>query len=201
MAGSDRQGEDAASLGTAPGRAVLPPGTPQDPARRAAQAIARALRDAPFETQQGGDLFLRTAAERAIRGALGEQTRVWMVGRDGPQVGAVSFLGARFAPDLLVETQDGSRVAVTVTLLRGGATPVAGALATGLALASSRRYGAVVAFLLDRRLGKRDPFADLAGEATPVQGLNAGEQSFVDRLWQYHGVRVEVRRQDPFGWS
>ncbi len=89
-------------------------------------------------------------------------------------------------------------MAVTVTLLRGGATPVAGALATGLALASSWRYGAVVAFLLDRRLGKRDPFADLAGEATPVQGLNAGEQSFVDRLWQYHGVRVEVRPPGSF---
>ena len=33
--------------------------------------IARALQEAPFETDQGGDLYLRMAAERAIKGAAG----------------------------------------------------------------------------------------------------------------------------------
>ena len=121
--------------------------------------IARALQEAPFETDQGGDLYLRMAAERAIKGAAGG-VRVALAGRDGSQVGRVSFLGARFTPDLVVETPGGASVAVTVTLLRGDAAPVGGALATALALAAAPRYGAVVALLLDRRLARRDPFAD-----------------------------------------
>jgi hypothetical protein len=174
---------------------------PEDGARRAAEAIAGALQGAPFETQQSGDLFLRTTAERAIRGALGEGTRIALAGRDGPQVGAVSLLGARFAPDLVVEAPGGARVAVTLTLLRGEGAPVAGALAAALVLAAAPRYGAVVVFLLDRRLGRRDPFADPAEPAAPVRGLNEAERAFLERLWRLHGVRVEVRRQDPFGWD
>jgi hypothetical protein len=178
-----------------------PPGREDDPARRAAEAIAGALRGAPFDTQQSGDLFLRATAERAIKGALGEGTRVALAGRDGAQVGAVALLGGRFTPDLVVEAPGGARVAVTVTLLRGNGAPVAGALATALVLAAAPRYGAVVVFLLDRRLGKRDPFADPAEAPAPVRGLNETERAFLDRLWRLHGVRVEVRRQDPFGWE
>jgi hypothetical protein len=165
-----------------------------------ARLVGQALRDAPFETEQGGALFLRTAAERAIKSVVGG-ARVVVAGRDGAQVGGVTFMGTRFAPDLVVEAPGGARVGVTLTLLRGDATPVAGALATALALAASPRYGAVVAFLLDRRLGKHDPFADPAEAGTPVRDLAETERAFVARLWDFHGVLVEVRRQDPFGWG
>jgi hypothetical protein len=177
--------------------------------------IARALQEAPFETDQGGDLYLRLAAERAIKGAAGG-VRVALAGRDGSQVGRVSFLGARFTPDLVVETAGGASVAVTVTLLRGDAAPVGGALATALALAAAPRYGAVVALLLDRRLARRDPFADPLEAPAPEAGgdqdggaeggaeggaLSEAEAAFASRLWEHHGVRLVVRRQDPFGWG
>lgn len=180
-----------------------------DPAREAAALVARALQDAPFETDQGGDLYLRTAAERAIRGAVGG-ARVAIAGRDAAQITSVGFMGARFTPDLVVEPPGGGRVAVTITLLRGEGGPVAGALATAMALAASPRFGAVVAFLLDRRLGRADPFADPleagAGEGGPgrergPRGLTEAEQAFAARLWEHHGVRLVVRRQDPFGWA
>jgi hypothetical protein len=181
------------------------------PAREAAVLIARALQEAPFETDQGGDLYLRMTAERAIKGAAGG-VRVALAGRDGSQVGRVSFLGARFTPDLVVETPGGASVAVTVTLLRGDAAPVGGALATALALAAAPRYGAVVALLLDRRLARRDPFADPLEAAPEAAGgdqegkggggaLSEAEGAFAARLWEHHGVRLVVRRQDPFGWG
>jgi hypothetical protein len=189
-----------------------------DPSREAAQLIARALQDAPFETDQGGDLYLRTAAERAIKGAVGG-ARVAIAGRDAAQISSVGFMGARFTPDLVVESPGGGRVAVTLTLLRGDGGPVAGALAAALALVAAPRFGAVVAFLLDRRLARADPFADPlaggdggdggdAGGAAAGSGrergprdLTAAEQAFAARLWEHHGVRLVVRRQDPFGWG
>src|SRR5918997_3027182 len=138
----------------------------QDPAREAALLIARALQDAPFETDQGGDLYLRTAAERAIKAGVGG-ARVAIAGRDADRISSVGFMGARFTPDLVVEPPGGGRVAVTMTLLRGDGGPVAGALATALALAAAPRFGAVVAFLLDRRLARADPFADPLAAAGP----------------------------------
>jgi hypothetical protein len=176
----------------------------QDPARETALLIARALQDAPFETQQGGDLYLRTTAERAIKETVGG-ARVAIAGRDSAEVRSVAFMGARFAPDLVVEAPGGARVAVTVALLRGDAGPVAGALATALVLAAAPRFGAVVAFLLDRRVARRDPFDDPL-EATdeapagPSRELSEAERAFAARLWDHHGVRLVVRRQDPFGF-
>ena len=29
----------------------------------------------------------------------------------------------------------------------------------------------------------------------------SAEQAFAARLWEHHGVRLVVRRQDPFGWA
>jgi hypothetical protein len=170
---------------------------PGSDAGAAAEAIAAALRTGAFDPQHAGELFLRAGAERAVRAALGPGARIAVAGRDEAGVRAVTFMGARFSPDLVVETAAGGRVAVTITLLRGDSGPVAGALANALVL--SGRYQAVVAFVLDRRLARRDPFGD-AGEAPAARELNDTERAFLDQLWQRHSVRVEVRRQDPFGW-
>ena len=184
-----------------------------DPSREVALLVDRALQDAPFETDQGGDLYLRTAAERAIKAGVGG-ARVAIAGRDADRISSVGFMGARFTPDLVVEPPGGGRVAVTMTLLRGDGGPVAGALATAMALAAAPRFGAVVAFLLDRRLARADPFADPLAAAGPggdagagagrergPRGLSEAEQAFATRLWEHHGVRLVVRRQDPFGWG
>jgi hypothetical protein len=62
------------------------------------------------------------------------------------------------------------------------------------------RYQAVVAFILDRRLEKRGPFEEPAGDLGP-RALTEAEQALIDRLWRRQGIRVAVRRQDPFGWD
>jgi hypothetical protein len=174
-------------------------GAAQDGDTRAlARRIADALRGAAFDVQHAGDLFLRADAEAAIKSALGEQTAVAVAGRDAGQVRGVSFVGARFSPDLVVEPAAGSPLAVTLTLLRGDAGPIATALATALVL--SVRYGAVVAFVLDRRLAKQDPFGGVDDVQAP-RGLSDSERALLDQLWQRHGVLVEIRRQDPFGWG
>jgi hypothetical protein len=169
-----------------------PPGEQSPPAR-----IAEALRAGSFDPQHAGDLFLRNDAEKAIRATLGESARIAVAGREGANLRPVGFMGARFAPDLVVEA-GGERVAVTITLLRNDTAPIGHTLAGALVLSS--RYDAVVAFILDRRLAKADPFAD-PDEAREVRGLSDAERQLIDQLWQRHHVRVEVRRQDPFGWG
>lgn len=163
----------------------------------AASQIAEALTRGSFDPQHAGELFLRADAEKAIRATLGSDARMAVAGREGADVRPVSFMGARFAPDLVVET-GGQRVAVTITLLRGDASSIAHTLAGALVL--SGRYSAVVAFILDRRLAKADPFADPA-EPREVRGLSDAERQLIDQLAQRHQVRLVVRRQDPFGWG
>jgi hypothetical protein len=174
------------------------------------EEIGLALRQAPFDVQQAGELFLRVAAERAIREALarlgeaGKGATIKVAGRDGERLPSASFLGARVAPDLVVDVPSSGRVAVSLTLLRRDAAPVTAALAGALLLASSPSYGAVVALLLDRRVGnpfgEPDEPAQAAGnKAAPA--LRATEETVVERLWRHHQVWVEVRRQDPFGWG
>jgi hypothetical protein len=159
--------------------------------------IAEALMTGAFDPQHAGDLFLRSDAEKAIRGALGQQARITVAGKDDGAVRSVSFLGARFTPDLIVESAPNQRIAVSITLLRGDASPVTSALATALVLAG--RYGGVVAFILDRRLAKRNPFDDPTDEPAQRE-LNDAEKSLIAQLSERHAVRVVVRRQDPFGW-
>ena len=161
------------------------------------ETIATALRHGAFDPQHAGELFLRADAQAALRDALGQQTRIIVAGRDEGAIRPVTFMGARFAPDLIVEAAGGRRYAVTITLLRGDASPVAHALATALVLAT--RYAAVVALLLDRRLAKRNPFG--GDEDDPSQrDLTAAERTFLAQLWEHQRVHVEVRRQDPFGF-
>ncbi len=166
--------------------------------------IAAALRAGRFDPQHAGELFLRADAERAIRAALGGSATIAMAGRDEGRVRAASFLGARFVPDLVVEVPGRGRVAVTITLLRSDPGPAAAALAGALVLAT--RYDAVVAFILDRRLGRPDPFggpgdaAGAAGEAAP-RALSEAERQLIEQLREGQRIWLEVRRQDPFGWE
>lgn len=169
--------------------------SPTDPVALA-PLVARALREGVFDTQHAGALFLRADAERAIRGAV-ENVSIAVAGRDDARLRAVSFMGARYVPDLALELPGGGRLAVSLTLLRSDAGPVAGALAGGIAL--SLHYRAVVVFVLDRRLAKHDPFGGPDTDA-PAPSLNDAERRFIDQLWQQHHILVEVRRQDPFGW-
>jgi hypothetical protein len=61
------------------------------------------------------------------------------------------------------------------------------------------RYPAVVAFILDRRLAKRNPFDDPSD--TPAQReLSEAERSLIDQLAKQHNIQVVVKLQDPFGW-
>ena len=162
----------------------------------AADRVASALREGTFDPQHGGEAFLRSDAEKAIRAALGDGARLVVAGKDDGQLRAVGFLGARFQPDLVVNT-GGAQVAVTITLLKSDAAGVTHALAGALVLAS--RYSSVVAFILDRRLAKRNPFDDPSD--TPAQRqLSDVEQALARQLWDRHKVRLEVRQQDPFGW-
>ena len=78
------------------------------------------------------------------------------------------------------------------------AGPVALALSNALVL--TVRFAAVVAFVLDRRLAKRNPFDD-PGVEPEVRQMTDAERRFLDQLWRDHRVLVEVRRQDPFGWA
>jgi hypothetical protein len=168
------------------------------------EAVARGLREGEFDPQHAGDLFLRTDAERAISEAVGAGSEILVAGKDGGRIRAASFLGARFAPDLVVAGPGGSSVAVTVTLLRGDAGSLATMLATALVLAG--RYAAVVALVLDRRLGKKSPFGD-GGEDAATQapgsgrGITDSERVLLEQLWTQHKIRAEVRRQNPFGWD
>jgi hypothetical protein len=164
------------------------------------EVIARGLREGEFDPQHAGDLFLRTDAERAIRAAAGAGSgiEILVAGKDGGRIRAASFLGARFAPDLVVAGPGGASVAVTVTLLRGDTGPLATILATALVLAG--RYAAVIVLILDRRLGKKPPFGD-GGEDAAARGIADAERVLLDRLWTQHKILVEVRRQDPFGWD
>ena len=159
--------------------------------------IAEALQQGAFDPQHAGELFLRADAEKAVRGALGGGVRIAVAGREASDIRPVTFLGARFVPDLVVDA-GGKRIAVTITLLRNDAGSMAQTLAGALVLAS--RFSAVVAFVLDRRLAKADPFAD-PGETREVRGLSDAERQLVEQLWQRHHVRIEIRRQDPLGWG
>lgn len=165
-------------------------------ASQAVETIAEALNTGAFDPQHAGEVFLRADGERAIRAALGEKARMTVAGKG--DVRSAGFLGARFAPDLVVEPEANQRIAVTITLLRGDAGPVTTALANALVLAP--RYAAVVAFILDRRLAKRNPFDDPKDE--PAQrNLTELETAFIADLWQRYRIRIVVRRQDPFGWE
>ena len=162
-----------------------------------ADQIAAALRDGSFDPQHAGEVFLRSDAEKAVRAALGAGARLAVAGKDESQVRPVGFMGARYVPDLVVEAGPGQSIAVTVTLLRNDAAPVTHALAGALVLSS--RYAAVVAFVLDRRLAKRNPFDD-PSDVPAQRTLSDAEKAMIGQLWDRHRVRVEVRQQDPFGW-
>jgi hypothetical protein len=161
------------------------------------EAIAAALREGAFDPQHAGELFLRADAERAIRAALGESAKVVVAGKDDGQIRSVGFLGQRYSPDVVVDAGGGQQVAVSITLLRGDASPITQALAGALVL--SGRYASVVAFILDRRLAKRNPFDD-PDEAPAQRELSDAERATIKQLWERHHIRVEVRKQDPFGW-
>ena len=155
--------------------------------------IGTALREGAFDPQHAGELFLRSDAAKAIAGALPSAT-IQVNGKD--EVRGVGFMGARFTPDLVVES-GGTQAAITVTLLRSDASPITTALAGALVLAA--RYPNVVAFILDRRLAKRNPFDDPS--ETPAQReLSESEKSLIAQLAKKHNVQVVVRQQDPFGW-
>lgn len=171
-------------------------GPPAPAGTHLAEDIVAALRTAQFDPQHAGDLFLRSDAERAIRAALPAGVRIAVAGKDEGALRSLSFLGMRFVPHLVVES-GGSQVAVTITLLRGDSGPVAGTLAGALVL--SGRYPSVVAFVLDRRLAKRNPFDDPTDEPAQRE-LTDAEKMLAARLWQRHHILLEVRRQDPFGW-
>jgi len=155
--------------------------------------IAAALREGKFDPQHAGELFLRSDAEKAVRDKLPE-ARIQVAGKD--EVRGTGFLGERFTPDLVVEG-GGKKYAVTITLLRGDASPVTRALAGALVL--SGRFDGVVAFVLDRRLAKRNPFDDPNDEPEQHQ-LSDAEKALARQLRERHGVALEVRKQDPFGW-
>jgi hypothetical protein len=155
--------------------------------------LCDALRDGAFDPQHAGELFLRSDAQKAISARLPD-AKIEVNGKQ--EVRGVGFMGTRFTPDLVVE-RDGERAAVTITLLRGDAAPVTSALAGALVLAA--RYPAVVAFILDRRLAKRNPFDD-PGDAPAQRELSDSERSLIDQLAQQHNVQVVVKQQDPFGW-
>lgn len=163
-----------------------------------AAQVAEALRSGEFDPQHGGEHFLRADAERALRAQLNAGIQIAVAGRDDPRLRPTSFLGARFAPDLVVDAPGAGKVAVTITLLRGDAGPVSSALAAALVLAG--RYDAVVAFILDRRLARRNPFDDPADAPEPRE-LSAAETALVAQLAERQRVFLLVRRQDPFGWG
>jgi hypothetical protein len=175
-------------------------GTPRPAAATAALAeqVAGALRTADFDPQNAGGLFLRAAAQRAIRAAIDPAVAVAVAGSDDPQARGVTFMGARFSPDLVVQPAAGRPLAVTLTLLRGDASAIPLALSNALVL--TVRFDAVVAFVLDRRLAKRNPFDDPDTEPE-VRTTTDAERRFLEELWRGHRVLVEVRRQDPFGWG
>ena len=157
------------------------------------ERLCAALRDGAFDPQHAGELFLRSDAQKAVVTALPD-SKIEVNGKD--EVRGVSFMGARYTPDLVVES-GGQRAAVTITLLRGDAAPITTALAGALVLAA--RYPAVVAFILDRRLAKRNPFDDPSD--TPAQReLSNAERTLIDQLAQQHNIHVVVKLQDPFGW-
>jgi hypothetical protein len=155
--------------------------------------IEAALREGSFDPQHAGEVFLRSDAAKAI-GASFSEARLHVNGKE--EVRGVGFIGARFTPDIVVES-GGQQAAVTITLLRGDASPVTTALAGALVL--SARYPAVVAFILDRRLAKRNPFDD-PSDAPAQRELSDSERSLIEQLDRQHNVRVVVRQQDPFGW-
>jgi hypothetical protein len=155
--------------------------------------VGAALQGGTFDPQHAGEVFLRSDAEKAVRAKL-PGARVQVAGKD--EVRGTGFLGERFAPDLVIE-QGRDKVAVTITLLRGDAAPVTRALAGALVL--SGQYDGVVAFVLDRRLAKRNPFDDPKDEPEQRE-LSDSEKALVRRLRERHGVMLEVRKQDPFGW-
>ncbi len=171
-------------------------GQPGPDAGHIAEQVAEALRTGTFDPQHAGEVFLRQDAERAVRATLGG-AGVSVAGREGSPVRPVSFLGQRFQPDLVVDAGSGRQVAVTLTLLKGDAGPLTQALAGALVLAG--RYAAVVALVLDRRLAKRNPFDDTRDEPGQRE-LSEAEQALITQLWERHRIKLELRRQDPFGW-
>ena len=155
--------------------------------------LSAALLEGAFDPQHAGELFLRSDAAKAIAAVLPD-AKIEVNGKD--DVRGVGFMGARFTPDLVVQSGD-QRAAITITLLRGDASPITTALAGALVL--SARYPAVVAFILDRRLAKRNPFDDPSD--TPAQReLSESERALIEQLAAQHNVQVVVRQQDPFGW-
>src|SRR5438105_6670151 len=93
--------------------------------------IADALQQGAFDPQHAGELFLRADAEQAIRATLGGGARVAVAGREDSDIRPVAFMGARFAPDLVVDV-GGKRIAVTITLLRNDSSSMAHTLAGAL---------------------------------------------------------------------
>ena len=187
------------------------------------EAISQALFEAHFDPQHAGTLYLREGAANAIRGALRDSVEV-SVGVEGKaDLAGARFMGMRVVPDLAVYPPGGAPspvqpsaprdlfdvgpqsrredvsggIAVTITILRQDGRPVQGAIADAVILAT--RYDAVVAFVLDRRMARRDPFG--GGERDDAPVLSSGDRRLVEVLARDHGITVVVRRQDPFGFA
>ena len=187
------------------------------------EAISQALFEAHFDPQHAGTLYLREGAANAIRGALRDSVEV-AVGVEGKaDLAGARFMGMRVVPDLAVYPPGGAPspvlpsaprdlfdvgpqsrredvsggIAVTITILRQDARPVQVAIADAVILAT--RYDAVVAFVLDRRMARRDPFGGSERDDAPV--LSSGDRRLVEALARDHGITVVVRRQDPFGFA
>jgi hypothetical protein len=192
-----------------------------DPNRVA--AIAEALREETFDPQHTGTLYLREAASSAIFRALPGAVDV-VAGIEGKaELPGARFMGIRVTPDVAVYSagaapkppdtsapldlfavgartprDDGTGgIAVTITILRQDARPVQEAIANAVILAT--RYEAVVVFVLDRRMSRRDPFG--AGDRDDASPLSSGDRWLVQSLAEDHGITVVVRRQDPFGFA
>ena len=191
--------------------------------RQRVEAISQALYEGNFDPQHAGTLFLRESAANAILGALRGSVEV-SVGVEGKaDLAGARFMGMRVVPDLAVYPPGGAPspvqpsapldlfdvgprttrehvsggIAVTITILRQDARPVQAAIADAVILAT--RYDAVVAFVLDRRMARRDPFGGSERDDAPV--LSSGDRRLVEALARDHGITVVVRRQDPFGFA
>jgi hypothetical protein len=191
--------------------------------RERVDAVANALRWGAFDPQHTGPLYLRESAASAIRDGLLGGVDV-MIGVDGKaDLPGARFMGLRVAPDLAVYPAGGAPlttgsvqspglfdlvprskrddvsgvIAVTITVLRQDARPVQGAISDSVILAT--RYAAVVVFVLDRRMARRDPFG--GGLEGDVSALSTGDLHLIEVLSREHRVTLVVQRQDPFGFA
>lgn len=198
-------------------------GQPNSDLHARVEAISKVLVEAEFDPQHAGALFLRESAATAIREGLpGGADAIEGVEGKADLPGA-RFMGMRVVPDVAVYPPGGAPrpvdatapldlfavgprafrdvtpggIAVTITVLRQDARPVQAAIADAVILAT--RYEAVVAFVLDRRMARRDPFG--GGESGEAPALTSGDRRLVEALSRDHGISIVVKKQDPFGFA